>query len=281
MVFADSKETFPNIDAKQIGNLITQKTKALVIIHYGGVACDLDLIKKVCNEAGIWLIEDAAQGIGASYKGHPLGSFGKMAAFSFHETKNISSGEGGLLVVNDPALTDRAEIIWEKGTNRAAFHRGEVARYEWVDIGSSFLPSDLTAAFLYAQLQHLYEINEKRQKIWQFYYHSLQPLAESGKCSLPEIPDFADHNSHIFFVLTRTGKERNELQLFLHKAGIHAVFHYQPLHESPFYHDRHDGRALPNAEKFAACLLRLPLFNSMTLSEAGYVCDHLFKFFQK
>ena len=255
IVFADSEAKTPNMDCKGLEKLITKRTKAIVPVHYAGVSCDMDAITDVAREHGLFVVEDAAQAIDSFYKGKPLGSLGHFAAFSFHETKNIISGEGGMLVVNDPVYIERAEIVWEKGTNRSAFWRGEVDKYGWVDIGSSFLPSEVSAAFLYAQLECLDQIQAKRRTLLDLYYWLLAPLAADGKVSLPFVPDYATNNAHMFYLICGSLHERTELIAYLKAHGIYAVFHYQSLHKSPFYVDKHDGRELPWSDHYTDCLV--------------------------
>jgi dTDP-4-amino-4,6-dideoxygalactose transaminase len=263
IVFADSYAGHPNIDATKIESLITSRTKAIVPVHYAGVACDMDLIMKIAQKYGLFVVEDAAQAIDSYYTGadgisRPLGSIGHLAAFSFHETKNIISGEGGMLVINDESFIERAEIIREKGTNRSKFFRGEVDKYGWVDIGSSFLPSDIIAAFLYAQLENLDRIQERRTILWKQYWDYLQPMR--GQIGLPALPSYATENAHMFYIICRDLEERTVLINECKKQNIHPVFHYLSLHKSPYFQDRHDGRELPNCDKFSNCLLRLPMF---------------------
>ncbi len=281
IVFADSQAHHPNIDATQIEKLITPKTKAIVVVHYGGVACDMEAIQKIAQKHNLFLIEDAAQAIEAFYKDQVLGSFGHLSAFSFHETKNIISGEGGMLVVNDESLMKRAEIIREKGTNRSAFFRGEVDKYNWVDIGSSFLPSDIIAAFLYAQLEKLEDIQNKRKYIWQTYFSHFQELKEKYLIGLPYTPDYATNNAHIFYLVCKDIEQRNQLIQFCKQQDINLVFHYISLHKSPFYAAKHGSRELPNADKFSDCLVRLPLFYEMTDSQLEKVIRCIIDFFKK
>ncbi len=281
IVFDDSEANNPNIDADKIETLITSKTKAIVIIHYGGVACNMDKIMDIANRHNIFVVEDAAQAIDGYYNNKALGSIGHLAAFSFHETKNIISGEGGLLVINDDRFIERSEIIWEKGTNRAAFFRGEVDKYGWVDIGSSFLPSELIAAFLYAQLQSIDSIQDLRKKIWNYYHAKLTFLENEGKATLPTIPNYSGNNAHLFYILTNSLQERTEFLKFLNNKGIKAVFHYLPLHQSPYYKAKHDGRELPNAVKFSQQIVRLPFFNDITTIEQDYIIDKIFEFYSR
>lgn len=279
VVFADSSANHPNVDAKQLKKLITPKTKAIVVVHYAGMSCDMDAIMHLADQHGLYVIEDAAQAIDSFFKGRPLGGIGHLGAFSFHETKNIISGEGGMLVVNDERFKQRAEVIWEKGTNRAAFFRGEVDKYNWVDIGSSFLPSEITAAFLFAQLENLTSIQDKRKKIWQQYYKTLLPLSRQGYFNFVEPESYATCNGHLFALVCRSLAERDRLLTYLKQHGIYAVFHYQSLHQSPFYRGKHDGRGLPNADRFSDCLIRLPLFFELTDNEYNYITEMIGEFY--
>ena len=279
IVFVDSRADHPGIDEKDIEALITTKTKAIVVVHYAAVACDMDTVMDIANRHGLWVIEDAAQAIDAYYKGKPLGGIGHLAAFSFHETKNIVCGEGGMLVINDERFVKRAEVIWEKGTNRSAFFRGEVDKYGWVDVGSSFLPSELIAAFLYAQLENLEYIQEKRCRIWKSYCVGLHGLAIEEKIKLPLIPAFATHNGHIFYIVLKNLEERSALIGQLQANGIQAVFHYLSLHESPFYLKKHDGRNLSCSNNYTHCLLRLPLYFELTEMEQNRILNTIKAFF--
>lgn len=271
IVFADSLPDHPNMDVSLIESLISERTKAIVVVHYAGVACDMDAIMDLAEKHNIRVVEDAAQAIDSYYKGRPLGGIGHLAAFSFHETKNIISGEGGMLVVNDPRLVRRAEIIWEKGTNRAEFFRGEVDKYGWVDIGSSFLPSELIAAFLFAQLEQIDIIQKRRINIWQKYYSGLKPLEEQQLLQLPAIPDYATHNAHLFYLLMPDGSSRQNLIDNLKQNQIMAVFHYLSLHASSFYKNKHDNRQLPNCDRFSNNLVRLPLFYDLSADQTDHV----------
>lgn len=279
--FADSLPDHPNIDPESVRTLINNRTKAIVLVHYAGVACDMDALQSMVEGTRIALVEDTAHGIEAGFKGKQLGSFGSLATFSFHETKNIISGEGGLLVVNDPELVGRSEIIWEKGTNRAAFFRGDTEKYEWVDIGSSFLPSELTASFLYAQLENIGLIQDKRCRIWELYREHLQPCSDKGCFDLPRIPDYASNNGHMFYLVCQDPETRNELIDYLVGKGIHAVFHYLPLHNSPFFHNRYEGKGLPNAERLSECLLRLPFYFELSEIDVAVVCEAVNQFFKE
>ncbi|MFK5856848.1 MAG: dTDP-4-amino-4,6-dideoxygalactose transaminase [Bacteroidota bacterium] len=279
IVFADSLDNHPNIDLDKVEELITKKTKVLVVMHYGGVACDMDKAMSICKKHNIILLEDVAHSIDAYYKGKPLGSFGQMATFSFHETKNISSGEGGLLVLNDEKFIERAEIVWEKGTNRSAFSRGDVDKYEWVDVGASYSPSEIIAAFLYAQLTHIEDIQETRIAIWDRYYSNLLPLSKKGLFQIVKLPEFATNNGHLFYLLTENKDQRDELLDYLNNNMVHAVFHYLSLHSSPYYLKYHDGRELPNSDKFADTLLRLPLFYELPLDIVDMICEKVAEFY--
>jgi dTDP-4-amino-4,6-dideoxygalactose transaminase len=273
IVFADSEERCPNMDASTLEGLITSRTKVIVPVHYAGMACDMDKIGTIARKHSLFVVEDAAQAIESSYRGRPLGTFGHFAAFSFHETKNIISGEGGLLAINDERFVKRAEIIREKGTNRSAFFRGEVNKYGWVDIGSSFLPSEIIAAFLYAQIEHLTEIQGKRYHLWQLYYQGLKPLEDRGLLALPNIPDYATNNAHMFYVICGSLRERTSLISHLKDRGIMAVFHYLSLHKSEYYKGKHDGRELPNADRYSDCLLRLPLYYELTDTDVLHIIN--------
>ena len=279
VVFADSRIDHPGINEELIEVLITKKTKAIVVVHYAGVACDMDKILEIANKYNLLVIEDAAQSIDSYYKGKPLGSIGDLGAFSFHETKNIQCGEGGLLSVNNSLFKGRAEIIWEKGTNRSAFWRGEVDKYNWVDIGSSFLPSELNTSFLFAQLEKIDEIQVKRKNIWKKYFNGLKKL-EDFDVVLPVIPTYATNNSHLFYLICNSLEERTALIDFLKKEGIMAVFHYICLHDSPYFLDKHDGREMPKAKKYENCLVRLPLWVNMTDEEVQYVIQKVLEFYK-
>jgi dTDP-4-amino-4,6-dideoxygalactose transaminase len=280
IVFADSTRANPNLDTAGLASLVTARTRAIVPVHYAGIACDMDPILELAREHGLVVIEDAAQAIDARYKDKPLGSLGALAAFSFHETKNIIAGEGGMLSVNDPSYFQRSEIIWEKGTNRAQFFRGEVDKYGWVDIGSSFLPSEIISAFLYAQLENLDAIQSRRKAIWMQYDQALKPLEANGRLQLPFIPDFATNNGHLYYLVCATLGERSALIAYLHEHGVNAVFHYLPLQDSPFYAKLHDGRDLPNAARYADCLVRLPLFYELSDDEVSRISELIQQFYK-
>ena len=280
IVFADCATESPHIAPSEIQALINDRTRAVVVMHYGGLACDLDPIIASLQGRDIMLIEDAAHGIESFYRGQPLGRIGAVGTFSFHETKNVISGEGGLLVVNDESLIERAEILWDKGTNRAAFMRGEVPKYEWVDVGSSFLPSDILAAYLYAQLEAIETIQAQRVKLWHAYADRLRNLVEEGYFAIPVVPDYATVNGHLFYITLDSQRTRDALIETFGRHSVKAVFHYLPLHASPFYRTRHDGRVLENTDRYAQCLLRLPLFYDMQDQELLEVCDIVERFFK-
>lgn len=279
VVFADSSPLNPNLDETTLEALITPRTKAIVVVHYAGVACNMNAILRLAQAHQLSVVEDAAQGLDSYFESQPLGSLGTLSAFSFHDTKNIIAGEGGMLVINDPALMERAEIIREKGTNRSRFFRGEIDQYGWIDIGSSFLPSDLVAACLYAQLQHLTDIQHKRLSIWAHYLQRLQPLLSRG-VQLPFIPAYATHNANLFYLVTRSASERSALLAHLKDKGIATAFHYQALHQSAYYAPLHDGRPLPQAQRYADCLLRLPLYYELPPTDQDYLIDCLLAYFQ-
>lgn len=279
IIFADSEDHNPNISPYQIKKLITPKTKAVVVVHYAGFGCEMDEIKAICNEHNIYLIEDAAQAVDSFYKGKPLGSFGDLATMSFHETKNIISGEGGMLIINNEEFIERSEVIWEKGTNRAAFFRGEVNKYGWSDLGSSFLPSELTSAFLYAQLMELDKIQDKRKSIWNLYNDKLQKLKDKYNFKLHAQNKDTTVNGHLFYMICDSLKTRNELIQFLREKKIYAVFHYLSLHTSPFYNDKYKGDELPNSDMYSDCLLRLPLYVDLKEEQIEYIVNSIEEFY--
>ena len=291
VVFADSMKRNPNIDAQAIEALITPRTKVIVPVHYAGVACDMDAIMAIAEKHHLLVVEDAAQAIDSFHKSgkwkeeggrRPLGGIGHLAAFSFHETKNVTAGgEGGLLVVNDERFVRRAEIIWEKGTNRAEFFRGEVNKYGWVDMGSSFLPSEVNAAFLWAQLENIDDIQAKRKALWNRYYERLQPLAEQGRFTLPDIPEYATNNAHMFYLVLPSLEARTALINWFKAHEVLAVFHYLSLHSSEFYKHKHDGRQLPECDRYADCLVRLPLFYDLTIEQIDSICELVNTYFQQ
>lgn len=273
IVFADSSPANPNIDTDRIESLITSRTKAVVAVHYAGISCDMDRIMSLASKYNLLVIEDAAQAIDSYYKDRALGSIGHLAAFSFHETKNINSGEGGMLVINEEKFLRRAEIIWEKGTNRTEFFRGEVNKYGWVDVGSSFLPSEIIAAYLYAQLENLEVIQGKRKMIWNAYFNGLNDWCVSNSLKMPFIPDYATNNAHMFYIVLRSPEQRAYLIDLLKENDIHAVSHYLSLHKSLYYKDKHDGRSLPFSDMYTDCLLRLPLFYELSAQDVDKIID--------
>ena len=280
IVFADSNAQNPNIDVQHIEELITPRTKVIVPVHYAGIACDMDPIIELADRYDLLIIEDAAQAIDSFYKGIPLGSIGDMATFSFHETKNINSGEGGMLAINNERLMNRAEIIWEKGTNRSEFFRGEVNKYGWVDIGSSFLPSEIIAAYLYAQIENLDNIQLKRKQIWDTYFEGLKSLQNYG-IQIPFVPDYATNNAHMFYLVCSDLRQRSLLIEHLKINSILAVFHYQSLHKSPYYNSKHDKREIPFSDKYTDCLVRLPLFYELTSTDLQRIIDTILDFFAR
>ena len=281
MIFCDSEKETPNIDVKKVEELITPKTKAIVVVHYAGIAVDMDPLMEIANRHNIFVIEDAAHSIDSYYKSKPLGSIGHLSAFSFHETKNVISGEGGMIVINDEKFAKRAEIIREKGTNRSAFFRGEVDKYGWVDIGSSFLPSDIIAAFLFAQLENLDDIQAKRKQIWDYYYKNLKDLRDAGFFEFADIPEYATNNAHMFYVICRDLNERNRLISYLKEHTIFAVFHYLSLNESEYFKSKSDGRTMPNSDRYTDTLLRLPMYYELSEDDLDYVIYHIRKFYLK
>lgn len=286
IVFADSEKLTPNIDAEKIESLITPKTRAIILVHYAGIACDMERIMKIAAKHNLFVVEDAAQAIDSYYidkngSKKPLGSIGHLGAFSFHETKNIMSGEGGMLTINDKRFINRAEIIWEKGTNRVAFLRGEVDKYSWMDIGSSYLPSDILAAFLYAQLENIDIIQTKRKQIWEQYYHELKPLEDKNLLKLPYIHGYATNCAHLFYLLCKNKDEWSGLLHHLENNGIMAIFHYLPLHKSPYYKDKHDGRDLPLSEFYSFHLIRLPFYYDLTSNMVFFICNKIKEFYNK
>ena len=278
-VFVDIRPDTLNIDESKIEKAITPKTKAIVPVHYAGVGCEMDVIMEIAQKHNLIVIEDAAQGIMSTYKNRPLGSLGQIAAVSFHETKNVICGEGGALLINDPNLMERAEIIWEKGTNRSQFFRGQVDKYTWVDIGSSFLPSEINAAFLWAQLESAEEITQKRLHIWQQYHQAFSQL-DSHKVRRPIIPQENKHNAHMYYLLLPNLDSRNAMIQKLKQSGIYSVFHYVPLHSSPAgikYGKTHGELSLTN--ELSDRLLRLPLWVDITKEQLDEVISIVLDYF--
>ena len=279
IVFADSCSNNPNIDANVIESLITPKTKAIVPVHYAGVACDMEKIMDLAKKYNLLVIEDAAQAIDSFYTfsdgtRKALGTIGHLSAFSFHETKNIISGEGGLLGINDENFIERSEIIWEKGTNRSQFFRGEINKYGWGDTGSSFLPSEIIAAFLWAQIENLQDIQNKRRLLWNTYYDAFKELNLKG-VHLPNIPKYATNNAHMFYLVFDKPQNRTSFINRLKADEINPVFHYISLHSSDFYASKHDGRQLLNADNFTECLVRMPLYYELTTNDIDKMCTLL------
>lgn len=279
LVFVDSCSDNPNIDPVAIRNSITDKTRAIVVVHYAGIACDMDEIMSISREHNIPVVEDAAQAIDSYYKERPLGSIGTFGTFSFHETKNIISGEGGMLVINDEQYIQRAEIIREKGTNRASFFRGEVNKYGWVDIGSSFLPSDIIAAYLYAQLESLDDIQSKRKALWNRYNANLAKLVAENLIKLPDVPAYATNNAHMFYIVCNDIETRSSLIAFLKDNGIHSVFHYLSLNKSDYFLERNEAVDLEYSDRYTDCLLRLPMYYELSLEQVDSICSKISEFF--
>jgi len=272
-VFVDIRADTLNIDEARVEAAITPRTRAIVVVHYAGVGCAMEPILAIAARHGLMVVEDAAQGICATYRDKPLGSFGALAALSFHETKNITCGEGGALLVNDPGLIARAEVIREKGTNRKAFMEGRVDKYTWVDLGSSFLPGEISAGFLRAQMEEAWSITRRRLEIWDAYHAALAPLEAAGRCRRPIVPDDCRHNAHLYYLLLPEGADRSRFIGAMAAAGIGAIFHYVPLHSSPG--GRRFGRVdgeLPVTDRVAASLVRLPLFLGVE-DDIGRVVD--------
>ena len=279
-VFVDIRPDTMNIDEKRIEDAITERTKVIVPVHYAGVGCEMDAIMDIAGKHHLMVVEDAAQGIMASYKGKPLGTFGEFGCFSFHETKNLSMGEGGALLNRDEENIERAEIFREKGTDRSRFFRGQVDKYRWQEYGSSYLPSDMNAAYLYAQLELAEEITQARMDRWNQYREQLAPLAEMGRIALPHIPEGCTHNAHMFYIKTKDMEERSRLIAYLKEKGILSVFHYVPLHSAPA--GKKYGR-FHGEDKFTTKeserLLRLPLFYKLTADEAAYIAEQVKAFY--
>lgn len=279
IVFVDIRPDTMNIDEKLIEGAITDKTKAIVVVHYAGVGCEMDTIQEICKKRGIPIVEDAAQGVMATYKGKALGTIGDLGCYSFHETKNYTMGEGGALLINNEKYLERAEIIREKGTNRARFFRGEVDKYTWVDIGSSFLPSEFNVSYLYGQLEQAEEINNDRLNSWKFYYDHLKDLEECGKIELTKIPEECEHNAHMFYIKLKDIKERTQFIKQMHDEGVGCVFHYVPLHSAEggkkfgrFYGE--DVYTTKESER----LVRLPMYYDLTKDEKEKVVDSLHQY---
>ena len=281
LVFVDIRPDTQNIDEKLIEDAITDKTKVIAPVHYAGVGCEMDTIMDVAKRHDLIVVEDAAQGVMSSYKGRALGSIGDYGCYSFHETKNYSMGEGGALLIRDEGRTDRAEIIREKGTDRSKFLRGAIDKYTWVDMGSSYLPSEMNAAYLYAQFEEADTINEDRLASWNAYYEMLRPLADSGRIELPVIPEECAHNAHMFYRKTKDIEERTALASFLKENGILAVFHYVPLHSAPAGRKfgRFHGEDRYTTNTFER-LLRLPMYYGLGTDNVEFICDKVKEFYR-
>lgn len=280
LVFVDIRPDTMNIDETKIEAAITKRTKAIIAVHYAGVACEMDTIMDIAHRHGLMVVEDAAQGVTSKYKGKFLGTIGDFGCYSFHETKNLSMGEGGAIVINNPAFAERAEILREKGTNRSKFFRGQVDKYTWVDFGDSYLPSELNAAYLWAQLQHVDDIETDRMNSWKTYYELLKPLAEAGKIELPIVPDECEHNAHMFYIKCEDVQQRTALIRYLKDHEVNSVFHYIPLHSAPaglkfgrFYGE--DIFTTVESER----LTRLPLYYGLKLEEVKYICEQIKAFY--
>ena len=284
IVFADSEPNNPNMDCNEIEKLITPKTKCIVVVHYAGASCDMEKAAEIAKKHNIFLVEDAAQAVDNFYinkSGNkiPLGSIGNLAAFSFHETKNIICGEGGMLVVNDENFVKRSEIIWEKGTNRSAYFRGEIDKYGWVDVGSSFLMSELTAAYLWAQLESIEKIQTRRLEVWNLYNSLLKDVQLKYACTLQSIPSHSTNNAHAFYMVCNSTEERGGLIKYLKENDAQLVFHYLSLHKSVFYSDKHDGRELPNSDRYSDCLVRLPIYYDITNEQVQKIAEKISEFY--
>lgn len=281
IVFVDIRPDTMNIDENLIETAVTEKTKAIVPVHYAGVSCEMDKIMELANKYNLKVIEDAAQGVMSEYKGQPLGTIGDYGCFSFHETKNYSMGEGGCLLIRDKEMSEKAEIIREKGTNRSKFFRGEIDKYTWVSAGSSYLPSELNAAYLYAQLEQAQAIYNDRMGSWNLYYELLSPLSETGKISLPTVPDGCRHNAHMFYIKAADLKERSALIDYLKAQKIFSVFHYIPLHTAPagLQYGRFHGEDIYTTKE-SERLLRLPMYYGLKPEDIHFVCEQIIQFYQ-
>ena len=281
LVFVDIRPDTQNINEKLIEDAITERTKVIVPVHYAGVGCEMDTIMDIAERHGLLVVEDAAQGVMSEYKGRSLGAIGDYGCYSFHETKNYSMGEGGALLIRDSAAVDRAEIIREKGTDRSKFLRGAIDKYTWVDMGSSYLPSEMNAAYLYAQLEEAEMINDNRRASWDMYYEMLAPLADAGRIELPVVPAECKHNAHMFYIKTKDIDERTALSAHLKEHGILAVFHYVPLHSAPAgsKYGRFHGEDRYTTNTFER-LLRLPMYYGLQPDQVEYICDTIKGFYK-
>lgn len=280
-VFVDIREDTLNMDERELPGLITERTRAILPVHYAGVSCEMDTIMEIARENNLWVIEDAAQGVNAKYNGRYLGTIGHIGCYSFHETKNYSMGEGGAILINDDQFIEQAEIIREKGTNRSKFYRGQIDKYSWVDVGSSYLPSDVNAAMLKVQFQHLEDIQRKRNKIFNTYNRGLKILEDLGKIRLPVIPENCEPNSHLFYLLTSSHKERAALISFLKEQGILAVFHYVPLHSSAYAKKNFGRVSLQITEDLSSRLLRLPMYYALQIEEVNKIISAVKEFYSE
>lgn len=280
LVFVDIRPDTMNIDETKIEAAITERTRVIVPMHYAGVSCEMDSIMDIAKKHGLMVVEDAAQGVMSSYKGRALGTIGDFGCYSFHETKNYSMGEGGAILINDPRFNERAEILREKGTNRSKFYRGEIDKYTWIDLGDSYLPSDMNAAYLYAQLEAADEINSSRLAAWHAYYNALMPVAEAGFIKLPVVPEGCIHNAHMFYIITANIDERTALMAHLREKEIQSVFHYVPLHSAPA--GKKFGR-FSGEDRYTTSmserLLRLPMHYGLTVEQARYVASAVAEFY--
>lgn len=286
IVFIDSRSDHPGMDESKIEASITPKTKVIVCVHYAGVAVDMDRVMELATKYGLLVVEDAAQAIDSHYVNslgdkRSLGSIGHLGAFSFHETKNIQCGEGGALTINDEQFEKRAEIIWEKGTNRAAFWRGEIDKYGWVDIGSSFLPSEIVAAFLFAQLENSEGIQLRRKEIWERYNTVFSSIVIEGLIKGPSVPSYATNNAHMYYLVCNDLDERSRLIEFMNGLGVHCVFHYQSLHRAKYFKDRYTGTPLIQADRYSDCLVRLPLHMFLTNEDVDRIISGVISFFHQ
>lgn len=280
IVFADIRPDTMNLDETLLESLVSERTRAIVPVHYAGVACEMDAICGIARKSGAMVIEDAAQGVNATHKGNYLGTIGDLGAYSFHETKNYNCGEGGALLVNDPRLRERAEIVREKGTNRSQFFRGQVDKYTWVSLGSSYAPSDIQSAYLYAQLENMDAITDKRRNLYNAYAARLKPLADRGLLTLPTVPEHCETNFHMFHILVEDLDTRSRLIDHLKRDGILAVFHYVPLHSSPAGAILGTAKAeLPVTEDISERLLRLPMFYALTEDEVAVITESIFRYY--
>ena len=280
LVFVDIRPDTMNIDESKIEAAITDKTRVIVPVHYAGIACEMDAIMEIARRHNLKVVEDAAQGVMSTYKGQALGTIGDFGCYSFHETKNYSMGEGGAILINDPAYIEKAEVLREKGTNRSKFYRGQVDKYTWIDFGDSFLPSELNAAYLWAQLEKADEINESRLAIWNGYYRALEKLQNAGKIELPTIPEGCVHNAHMFYIKCRDLRERTEFISYMAERGIGCVFHYIPLHSAPagLKFGRFSGENRYTTVE-SDRLVRLPIYYGMMQEELEWVCENVKSFY--